>query len=149
LTVESRHSAFIRGTLGESPFPSPFDDPLSFNEVYTLAAQFITSCPSSNPPLPVKAFPTLTASSKDSPVKVGSTVMLTTKGYKVEGGKVYAAFITVTGPVYADATPVDGGYTVVVPKGIAGQSYVVLTSCNTAVTDDTTIAGPAVVEVSA
>jgi hypothetical protein len=148
LTVESRHSAYIRDTIGESPFPSPFDNPLSINEVYTLAAQFITSCPSSNPPLPVKAFPTLTASSKDMPVKTGSTVMLTTKGYKVEGGKVYAAFITVTGPVFAEATMVDGGYTVQVPKGISGQSYVVLTSCNTAVTDDTTIAGPAVVEVS-
>jgi len=149
LTVEARHSAYVRDTIGESPFPSPFDNPLGLNEVYTLAAQFITECPSTNPPLPVKAFPVLTASSTDSPVKTGSTVTLATKGYKIEGGKVYAAFITVTGPVFADATPVDGGYTVVVPKGISGQSYVVLTSCNTAATDDTIVAGPAVVEVDA
>lgn len=56
LTVESRHSSYIRASLKESPFPSPFDVPLTFDEVYTLAAPFIVpgSCPSSNPTLPVK-----------------------------------------------------------------------------------------------
>lgn len=149
LTVEARHAAYVREKVGQAPFPAPFDNPLGLNSVYTLAAQFITSCPSSNPALPVKAFPVLTASSKDMSIKMGSTVMLSTKGYKVQGGKVYAAFITVTGPVFADAKEVNGGYEVVVPKGIAGQSYVVLTSCNTAATDDTIVAGPAIVEVSA
>ncbi|KAF1938002.1 hypothetical protein EJ02DRAFT_514832 [Clathrospora elynae] len=148
LTVEARHSSYIRNTIGQSPFPSPFDNPLSYNEVYTLAAQFIKSCPETNAPLPVKAFPSLAASSSDAMIKTGSKVMLATKGYKVEG-KVYAAFITVTGPVFADATATDGGFEVDVPEGIAGQSYVVLTSCNTAATDDTIVAGPAVLEVSA
>jgi len=147
LTVEARHSAYVRDTIGQEPFPAPFDNPLSYNSVYTLAAQFITSCPETNPPLPVKAFPVLTASSKDMPIKKGSTVMLATKGYKVDG-QVYGAFITVTGPVFVDAKSVSGGYEVVVPEGISGQSYVVLTSCNTAATDDTIVAGPAVVEVS-
>jgi hypothetical protein len=147
LTVEARHSSYIRNSIKQVPFPSPFDSPLSYNEVYTLAAQFITSCPSTNAPLPVKAFPVLTASSKDMPVTTGSTITLATKGYKITGGTVYAAFITVTGPVFADAKAVDGGFTTVVPKGISGQSYVVLTSCNTAATDDTIVAGPAVVEV--
>ena len=54
LTVESRHSSYIRASLKESPFPSPFDVPLTLNEVYTLAAPFIVSCPASNPKLPVK-----------------------------------------------------------------------------------------------
>jgi len=31
---------------------------------------------------------------------------------------------------------------------VNGQSYVVLTGCNTTVTDDTVVAGPAVVEIS-
>lgn len=147
LTVEARHSAYVRDTIGQEPFPAPFDSPLSYNEVYTLAAQFITSCPSTNAPLPVKAFPVITASSQDKSIKTGSTVMLTTKGYKVDG-KVYGAFITVTGPIFVEAKSVSGGFLVVVPKGVSGQSYVVLTSCNTAATDDTIVAGPAIVEVS-
>lgn len=147
LTVEARHSAYVRNTIKQEPFAQPFDNPLSINEVYTLAAQFITSCPSSNPALPVKAFPVLTASSSDMMIMAGSKVMLTTKGYKIDG-QVYGAFITVTGPMFVNATAVDGGFEVEAPKGIAGQSYVVLTSCNTAATDDTIVAGPAVVEIS-
>lgn len=147
LTVEARHSAYIRDTIKQAPFPQPFDNPLSINSVYTLAAQFITSCPADNPPLPVKAFPVLTASSGDAMIKTGSKVMLMTKDYHVEG-TVYAAFITVTGPVFVDVTVVEGGFEVQVPEGIAGQSYVVLTSCNTAATDDYIVAGPAIVEVS-
>jgi hypothetical protein len=79
LTVEARHSSYIRGGLKEAPFAQPFDTPLTLNEVYSLASQFITSCPSSNPPLPVKAFPKLTLSpDAQSPVATGSTVTLLT-----------------------------------------------------------------------
>jgi hypothetical protein len=147
LTVEARHSAYLRNVEKQNPFPQPFDTPLSINEVYTLAAGFIKSCPSDNPALPVKAFPSLSASSKDMSIKTGSTVLLGTSGYKIEG-TVYAAFIAVTGPTFVEAKAVNGGFEVVVPKGFAGESYVVLTSCNTAATDDTIVAGPAIVEIS-
>lgn len=60
---------------------------------------------------------------------------------------MYAAFIAVTGPTFVEATPVDGGFSVDIPKGFAGQTYVVLTSCDESVTDDTVAAGPAVIEV--
>ena len=76
----------------------------------------------------------------------GSTVMLATPGNHIEG-QVYAAFITILGPVFVETKMVEGGYEVMVPKEVAGQSYVVLTSCNTAATDDTIVAGPAIVEV--
>lgn len=33
------------------------------------------------------------------------------------------------------------------PKGFAGQTYVVLTTCKEGVSDDTTAAGPAIIEV--
>ena len=54
LTVEARHSSYIRASLAEGPFPTPFDTPLTLNEVYTLASPFIVSCPTSNVKLPVK-----------------------------------------------------------------------------------------------
>lgn len=60
LTVEARHSSFIRAHLHQSPFPQPFDTPLSFNQVFSLAATFITAFAPEDPPLPFKAFPKLT-----------------------------------------------------------------------------------------
>lgn len=107
LTVEARHTAYIRNAIAESPFPSPFDVPLDFNEVYTLAAPFIVSCPSDNPALPVKAFPTLTAS-MDNPknITAGTKITLLTPKVVVKPAdgtsQIYAAFITVTGPVFTE-----------------------------------------------
>lgn len=151
LTVEARHSAYIRNSIGEEPFPAPFDNPLSYNAVYTLAAQFIKSCPETNAALPVKAFPVLSAAPMEGKkmIQAGDQIMVSTPKYHIEG-QVYAAFITVTGPVFVDVKAVEGGFEVMVPKeGVTGQSYLVLTSCNTAATDDTIVAGPAVVEVEA
>jgi len=79
LTVEARHSSYIRAGLKQAPFAQPFDAPLSINEVYSLASQFIVSCPKENPPLPVKAFPKLALDPKTPmPVKTGDTVTLLT-----------------------------------------------------------------------
>ena len=98
LTVEARHNAFIRAALAESPFPQPFDTPLDFNEVYTLASAFIVSCPSSNPAfLPLMAFPSLTASG-GMPFATGSKIMLTVDSHGKSWGapaQVYAAWAAV------------------------------------------------------
>lgn len=79
LTVEARHSSYIRSKNGQVPFAQPFDAPLSLDEVYSLASQFIVSCPPENPKLPVKAFPVLTLDPKTpTPVKTGDTVTVLT-----------------------------------------------------------------------
>ncbi|ETS77331.1 hypothetical protein PFICI_11205 [Pestalotiopsis fici W106-1] len=148
LTVEARHSAYLRSKLDKSPFPQAFDAPLTLDEVYSLASPFITSCPASNPALPVKAFPALSLDpSTAQPIKAGDAVTLLTPGYTVQGAPVYAAFIAVTGPTFVEATPVDGGFSVVIPEGFAGQTYAVLTGCNESVTDETVVAGPALIEI--
>ncbi|KAF4420512.1 hypothetical protein F53441_14390 [Fusarium austroafricanum] len=151
LTVEARHSSYIRAGLKQVPFAQPFDAPLSYNEVYSLASGFITGCPKDNPALPVKAFPKLMAAASDDEIKTGSMVTLQTPGYTLEGNdgqKVYAAFIAVTGPTFVEAKAVDGGFEVEIPEGFAGQTYVVLTGCKDVVSDDTVAAGPAIIEIS-
>jgi hypothetical protein len=148
LTVEARHSSYLRAVAGEVPFAQPFDDPLDINEVYTLASPFIVSCPSSNPVLPVMAFPALTATSTGT-LQTGSQVTLATGSNYKAPSTVYAVFITVTGPVFTPVTPSNSGYSVTVPAGVSGQSYVVLTSSNSTVTDDNIVAGPAILEVGA
>jgi len=152
LTVEARHSSYIRANLDQVPFAQPFDAPLSLNQVFSLASGFITSCPESNPALPVKAFPALAVDSNSpTPVKTGNTVTLLTPDYTLvapNGGKIYAAFIAVTGPTFVEVEAVEGGFSVTIPEGFAGQTYVVLTGCNESVTDDTVAAGPAIIEIS-
>ena len=154
--VEARHSAALRALhlpRLQSPFPSPFDVGLTFNKEYTilLGRNTVISCPASNPPLPpTKAFPNLVDSNYNATYTNGSTVTLLTPGYTLEStGALYGAFILLYGPIFVDATPVDGGFNVTVPDGVYGQSYVVLTSCNETVTDDTIAAGPAVIQASA
>lgn len=151
LTVESRHSSYIRGSIKQAPFPQPFDTPLTFNEVFSLAIQFIVECPSSNPPLPFKAFPVLTfvPAEGEPEIKSGSNIHLSTVAPNIHDYEcIYAAFITVLGPIFVKAEITNGGFNVLVPGGINGQSYVILTSSNTEVTDDNTIAGPAIIEIT-
>lgn len=153
LTVEARHSSYIRTVLGQTGFPSSFDVPLTPNEVFTLAASFIVSCPPENPTLPLKPFPTLVLDpASTSPIIAGSVIKVLTPGYtlKPQDGTspIFGAFITVTGPLIVAAKAVDGGFELEVPKGVNGQSYVVLTGCNGTVTDETVAAGPAIVEIT-
>lgn len=42
LTIEARHSSYIRAELKEVPFPNPFDTPLDF--VRSLFNGFVVSC---------------------------------------------------------------------------------------------------------
>ncbi|KAL4968232.1 ferritin-like domain-containing protein [Aspergillus stella-maris] len=152
LTVEARHSAYLRAALGEKPAAQPFDNPLGLNEVYTLASPFIASCPESNGELPVKAFPTLTMEMSTESIMEGDKVKLTAgPGFSdMKTSDVHAAFITVTGPVWADVMAGQNGeFTVTIPKGVMGQSYVVLTNGNKNANDDSIVAGPAIVEIGA
>jgi len=155
LGIEERHTSYLRAVQGEAPIPQPFENPLTFNEVYTLASAFIVSCPDSNaakPQLDLSAYPALALGTSGT-IKSGDTILIETPGYSLvsisgDDSPLYAAFITILGPIFVDAVPTDGGFNVVVPDGINGQSYAVLTGCNEAVTDETISAGPVIVEIT-
>ncbi|KAJ5261082.1 hypothetical protein N7478_011677 [Penicillium angulare] len=151
LTVEARHNAYLREALGQVPFAQPFDNPLDLNEVYTLASPFITSCPSTNPQLPVKAFPSLTMTPSGNVMNGSTATLVTGAGFNATGNSnLSAAFITVTGPVYAPLKSTGNNqFIVTIPEGVEGQSYIVLTSSMSGVSDDNIVAGPAIVEVMA
>jgi len=148
LTVEARHNAYLRGITGARPYPQSFDVPLDFNEVYSLAAPFITSCPSSNPTfLPLAAFPALKVVGT-GPFFTGTNLTVSAAIPK-STSPIYAAFVTVTGPVWAPISLWgNGDYMVTVPAGVHGQSYLLVTKSSSAATDDTILAGPAIVMIS-
>jgi rubrerythrin len=136
LTTESRHAAWVGSAVNKgTAWSGAFDIPLDLDQVYSLAAEFITGCPSTNPTLPVKAFPSLVAG-KASP---GASVSLT---YKSSGSAEYLAVYSGLTVTYA---PISGGKATL-PKGLTGTIYAVVTSSNSAVSDDNTVAGPAVFE---
>ena len=58
VTVEARHQAFIRVASGAEPVPAAFDTSLQPRAVFTLAAQFIKSCPEGSN-LNIQAFPAI------------------------------------------------------------------------------------------
>jgi hypothetical protein len=135
LTTEARHAAWVASAVNKgTPWSGALDVPLDLDQVYSLAAQFITGCPSSNPTLPVKAFPALAVSANAAP---GGEVTLTYKSSNQTESLVVFTGLTQT-PV-----PISNGKATL-PKGLTGTVYVVVSTNGTAVTDDNTVAGPAI-----
>jgi hypothetical protein len=98
-TVEARHSSYIRAALSDSPFPKPFDTPLDFNQVYSLASQFIVSFQAGSPAFPFQAFtPLAIASSQYNFTACSSSVTFT--GAFTAAQKVMPS-LTMSSPVYA------------------------------------------------
>ncbi|KAK5115411.1 hypothetical protein LTR85_009871 [Meristemomyces frigidus] len=153
LTIEARHNAYLRASLSQSPFPQSQDDPLTPDEVHTMAHGFIVSSPTGNPTFPIKAFPGLSVTTTGT-ITSGQVIGLKTDDFVLAPqdakAHLYAAFMTAAGADWALLTPSGDGmnFQVTVPRGINGQSYLLLTNCNTTVTDATVIAGPTAVEIT-
>ncbi|KAF9528810.1 ferritin-like domain-containing protein [Crepidotus variabilis] len=134
LTTEARHAGFVSSAINKfAAWGGAFDTPLGFNEVYTLAAPFITSCPDSNPKLPVTAFPDLTVAN----AAPGQAAAVTSKADKAAS---HIAFFSGLDQIFV---PINNGQ-VMIPQGLKGQIYAVATTSATAATDDVIVAGPAI-----
>lgn len=152
LVVEGQHQSYIIGQTndGGNAIPSPFSTPLDFKQVYSLAAPFIASCPD-NATLPLTAFPTLslTGGAANGSFTPGQQVTVSydsSNSTSSDSGSnsTYLAIIQgVTGPQFF---PLEGNSSqITLPSNLTGgQMYAVVTSSNSTVTDDNTLAGPAV-----
>ncbi|KAJ7582715.1 ferritin-like domain-containing protein [Mycena floridula] len=142
LATEARHAAWVASAINkQQPWSGALDVPLDLDQVYTLAAQFITSCPDSNPSLPVKAFPALTLGTGSA----GDSVAVTYNTSAVNAtGNSYVAFFTGLSVEYAQVQDMK----VTIPKDLVGTVYAVLTSSGDAVSDNNTLAGVAVLPIS-
>jgi hypothetical protein len=78
LSTEARHDAWVASAVQKGAgWNLPYDTPLGFSGVYSIASQFITSCPPGYPSLPVKPLPALTLSSPTPAVGSQVTVSFT------------------------------------------------------------------------
>jgi len=138
LAVEARHQGWLESAVEHGPgWNTAFETPLDVDQVYTLASSFITSCPSSNPALPLTAFPAL--SIQQASVSAGETVTL--QFSTSTAGPYYAAFFTGLSTIFV---PVQHDNSVTVPSGLLGTVFMVVTTSSTSVTDGNTVAGPTV-----
>jgi hypothetical protein len=138
-----------RSALGLVPAANPYYTPLGPNPVFTLAASFITSCPSTNAPLPFKAFPALSSDS-GSPLAIGMPA-----DFSFEGDVAGKYLTFVSGLMITSVKIDDEGkeFSATIPMGIEGQSYVFVTNKDVSggpgtLTDAAIVAGPAVIEVT-
>ncbi|SAM86042.1 related to stress response protein rds1p [Ustilago bromivora] len=153
LTVESRHKGKyhprsyaihiicqnVNTTRNDEDMAKRVSTPLNFNQTYSLAAPLITSCPSTNPALPVKAFPAATISGD-----VCGGKQVTINGDGVQPGQ-YAAFLAGLQVYYAQ---IGDGNTVTVPEAVGyGRIYAVVSRVGDSIADDNIVAGPAVIDI--
>lgn len=147
LVTESIHTAVQRYALGEIAPANPYGSYLGPNQVYTLAAAFITSCPSSNPTLPFKAFPSLMAT-QGIPSAPGLTFTFEMPMAALPS-PFYVTFVNGLVTQSQTATVSGGMIHTTIPTTVSGQTYAIITNANTTmVTDAQTVAGPAILEVS-
>ncbi|KXX77229.1 Protein rds1 [Madurella mycetomatis] len=149
LTIEARHQTFVRAASRGIAVPQAFDTPLSPQQVFSLAAPFIASCPEGSN-LILTAFPTLTmAAGQDAQaVAAGATIQLQSDAAP---GATHCAFTTGGIPGGTLFTQFDPAVGCVVPQGLAGITYVNLASAGPldgVLTDDIIVAGPMVMQVS-
>jgi hypothetical protein len=107
------------------------------NQVFTLAAAFITECPSTNPTLPVHAFPSLTFA---NPSPGANSTLSFTPASTPPSGPLYVAFFTGLDTIFVEIS--DGA--VVIPSQLLGTVYAVVTDSGNSTEDENIVAGPAI-----
>ncbi len=148
LATEAIHTSLQRFNLGQVAPANPYGTALGLNPVYTLAAAFIESCPSTNAALPVKAFPALTAT-QGLPTAQGISFTFTTELTLTQ--KFFITFASGLNVTSVEATLTNGMISTTIPPTISGQSYAFVTSAMAAenmLNDTIILAGPAVLEVT-
>ncbi|KAL0939033.1 Protein rds1-like protein 1 [Colletotrichum truncatum] len=154
LAVEARHASYVRNAIGQKPFPKAFDTPLNFNQVHSMASQFIVGFAPGTPALPFKAFPKLEVNfvkGFDGVVFNGAFAAAVAANTVPSGAKVYAVFFSGLDTYYSEVFVNGADYVVEdIPEGATGQVYVVLSTANgkdAEVTDENTVAGVGIIEV--
>ncbi|GAA5937702.1 ferritin-like domain-containing protein [Sporobolomyces koalae] len=142
VTVEARHASLLNEAQGASGFPEAYDSPLTYDQVYSLAAPIFVpnSCGAGQLPPGLQAFPALEIVTKVPRAGHTSAIKFAEKsGYS---GDYYGAFIADNQIQYVKINK--ASQTVNVPKGLSGLTYLVVTTSSSSVASADTVAGPGV-----
>ncbi|SCU87721.1 LAME_0D11210g1_1 [Lachancea meyersii CBS 8951] len=147
LVTEAIHQSALRNAAGEVPMANPFGTPLGINAVYSIASAFIESCPSSNAPLPVKAYPGLTVT-QGMPVAENISVSFSVAG-QLPSSQSYVTFVSGLDILPVEGTVSDNMISAQIPAQARGQTYAFVTCDNSGnLTDSSILFGPAILQVT-
>jgi hypothetical protein len=131
--------------IRSSPDHSKPQTPLDLNQAFTIASSFITSCPPTNPSLPVTTYAQLTLPEPAS-AKPGSTTPLqfTPPDSLDRSTPLYGAFMS--GQEAFIVPLADGGKSISIPGNLRGVVFLLITIGADNVDDSKIIAGPALLD---
>jgi len=146
LSTESRHSAWLDSALGQgSAWSGPFDTPLDLSQAFTIVSSFITSCPPTNPNLPITSYAQLMLPDPAS-ARPGSTTSLqfTPPSSLDRSTPLYGTFMSGQEALILPLS--DGGKSISIPGDLRGVVFLLITTSADSVDDSKIIAGPALLE---
>lgn len=156
--AEGLHQAIQRASILEVVSANIAGTPLSPNAIFTIASQFIIACPSTNAPLPFKAFPELAVSNPSGSSNVFAANSVATMS--LVGGNAtaipanaFVTFISGLNMVSVPAQAAGGLISAAIPPQASGQTFALLTSVAMDSTggildDSKVIAGPVIMEIA-
>jgi hypothetical protein len=150
LTVEARQAAWVSSAvLKGAAWDGPFETPLGLNGVFSLASEFIVSCPSTDPTFPVTTLPALAVTPTGGPAStfIGSTLDLTFN-LSDASGTLFLAYFNGLTTAFSDIESSNGKFTTVVPKGLLGTTYVAVVKSKDNASDATLATGLAMLELT-
>lgn len=133
LTVEGRQAAWVASSVFNGPaWSGPFETPLGPNGVFSLASQFIVSCPSTNPTLPVTNLTALTVEPAQ-PIPGSNVTLNFTEPASADNSTLFLAFLRGLQPEFSEIERRENGsFTAKVPEDLQGTIYAAVVSNNTA-----------------
>jgi len=140
LSTEARQSSWVgTAVVGVAPWGTSFETPITGDDAFTLASQFIVSCPTTNPSLGLQDFPSLNITGSPIP---GQTVTVQPTATSVQ-----PTFIAFLSGLLVQFVAIGSNGDVTIPDNVSGQVYAIATSSGSVLSADTTIAGPAILLV--
>lgn len=135
VTVEARHNTDIRNALKEPSVPQAFDISASVRQIFTLAAQFIVSCPAGSE-LNIQGFAPLVINNAVG-VQAGNILQLRDTQIAAQQ-TLFCSFTSGEAGVQFSPVTAEG---CAVPSGLTGEVFVTLGTSNTVVEDASIVAG--------
>lgn len=149
LVAEGLHQSLLRNAIQLVASAKTVGTPASPNAIFTVASAFIASCPSENPPLPFKAFASL--SPEPGASYTANDVASFTIGAETDAPQsAFVTFVSGLDTISVPRTAADGKHSAAVPQEAQGQTFVFITNAEAQgnITDNIVVAGPAIIEVA-